>query len=215
MNTRLASWSAAGVLAPCAVLLILWAPQIAYAAGPWYVAPGGNDLSDCLSPATPCGTLNGAIGKASAGDTIYVATGTYTGTVDNVVSIDRNITLSGGWDSTFAQQTGLSTIDGQGARRGIYNSAVATIDRFLIQNGLATLSGGYMDGGGVLNSGGTLTLDHCVVRANTATTYGGGAASPAMGTALFSMTPLSYPTRHPAAAEFTRLAATLRLTTVR
>ncbi|HRE26125.1 MAG TPA: hypothetical protein PK954_05800, partial [Anaerolineales bacterium] len=51
----------------------------ARAQGPWYVAPSGSDGNSCLSPAAPCATLNGAIGKSSAGDTIRVAEGTYTG----------------------------------------------------------------------------------------------------------------------------------------
>ena len=48
----------------------------------WYVAPGGNDGSDCLSPATPCATINGALQKPdqslAPGDTIRVAVGVYT-----------------------------------------------------------------------------------------------------------------------------------------
>ena len=44
------------------------------AAGPWYVAVTGSDMEgDCLSVLTPCATINGAIGKASPGDTIYVS----------------------------------------------------------------------------------------------------------------------------------------------
>ena len=43
------------------------------AAGPWYVAPGGDDsLNDCLSDTTPCATINGAIAKATSGDEIRV-----------------------------------------------------------------------------------------------------------------------------------------------
>ena len=59
--------------------------ETARAAGPWYVAPGGNDSNSCLSTAEPCATINVAIGKAFGGDTIYVATGTYTSTGDEVV----------------------------------------------------------------------------------------------------------------------------------
>ena len=54
--------------------MILLAIRPIRAAGPWYVAPGGDDGNDCLSPATPCATINGAVSKASPGDTIYVAT---------------------------------------------------------------------------------------------------------------------------------------------
>jgi parallel beta-helix repeat protein len=144
-------------------------PQAARAAGPWYVAPGGNDADDCLSLATPCATINGAIGKATAGDTIYVAEGIYTGTGSEVVFINKNITLSGGWDATFAAQTGLSTLDGQGARRGVTvnNSVVAGLQRFQVTNGSAT------DGGGIYTVG-TLTVADGLVTGNTALKFGGG-----------------------------------------
>ncbi|MCX7854640.1 MAG: right-handed parallel beta-helix repeat-containing protein [Anaerolineae bacterium] len=45
-----------------------------------YVAPNGNDNNNCLSPATSCRTITAATRKATAGDTIYVAAGTYSKT---------------------------------------------------------------------------------------------------------------------------------------
>ena len=61
----------------------------------WYVAPPplGNDANDCSSLATPCATLGAAIGKASAGDTINIATGTYTENV--TVAIPLNFVGAG------------------------------------------------------------------------------------------------------------------------
>ncbi|MGZ5437558.1 MAG: right-handed parallel beta-helix repeat-containing protein [Pyrinomonadaceae bacterium] len=62
------------------------------AAGPWYVnSTTGNDSFDCLTPATACQTINAAIGKASAGDTINVAAGTY----NESVAINKTLTLRG------------------------------------------------------------------------------------------------------------------------
>ena len=114
--------------------------QPGHAAGPWYVAPDGSDGNNCLSPATACATINGAIGKASSGDTIYVAMGTYTGTGDEVVLLNKSATLSGGWDGTFTTQSGTSTIDGQSALRGIFVNAgvIAIVESLNIQNGSAT-----------------------------------------------------------------------------
>ena len=92
MRTHIRSYSAIIVLLLTAVMLISLFSVPARAAGPWYVAPTGSDASSCLSPGSPCATINGAIGKASSGDTIYVATGTYTsGSGNEVVLIDKDI----------------------------------------------------------------------------------------------------------------------------
>jgi uncharacterized repeat protein (TIGR01451 family) len=63
----------------------------AWAGGPWFVSPSGNNGNSCLSPGTACLTIDGAIGKASAGDTINVAAGTY----NEQVLIDKTLTLLG------------------------------------------------------------------------------------------------------------------------
>jgi parallel beta-helix repeat protein len=145
--------------------------QPARAAGQWYVAPSGDDGNACTSPGASCATINGAIGKASSGDTIFVATGTYTGGGYEVVLIDKNITLSGGWEPGFTAQTGTSSIDGEEARRGMYvnPSVTATVDRFTVQNG-------YTDdgnGGGIYNSG-TMTMTNSTVKNNFAEYSGYG-----------------------------------------
>ena len=97
MKAHTKSWFALIVLSVTALGVIALWPRPARAAGPWYVAPGGSDGNSCLSAGSPCATINGAIGKASPGDTIKVATGTYTAsTGSEVVLIDKSITLSGG-----------------------------------------------------------------------------------------------------------------------
>jgi uncharacterized repeat protein (TIGR01451 family) len=155
-----------------ALLTIALAYQAARAAGPWYVAPDGDDGYDCLFPATACATINGAIAKASPGDTILIATGTYTDTDSAVVLLDKDVTLSGGWmwDGTLAMQSGTSIIDGEGARRDIVacGGVSATVELFVVQNGSSPDRGG-----GILN-GGSLTLDDSVVSHNTAGGEGGG-----------------------------------------
>src|SRR5512137_1219085 len=103
MRAHFKVWLAASALA-----LVTWSPQPARAAGPWYVAPGGNDSNDCLGPGSThaCASINGALNKPGfvAGDTIRMTTATYTGTGDQVVLLDKNATLSGGWNSTFSAQ---------------------------------------------------------------------------------------------------------------
>ena len=146
--------------------VIIPASQSTRAAGPWYVAPGGSDSNDCLSSTTACATINGALNKPGfvAGDTIRVATGVYTGTGEQVVQLNKSVTLSGGWDVGFTTQGGTSTIDGEGARRGmtVNNGVTAIIERFVVQNGP---SGDGFAGGGIYNTG-TLTLSNSTVRGN-------------------------------------------------
>src|SRR5262245_35915613 len=56
------------------------AVNVAYAAGPRYVAPSGSDSgNDCANSASPCATVQHAVDVASPGDVIKVATGVYTG----------------------------------------------------------------------------------------------------------------------------------------
>ncbi|MBI3151029.1 MAG: hypothetical protein HYZ21_02760 [Chloroflexi bacterium] len=151
-------------------------PQSAYAQGSavggttWYVATTGNDSNSCTAAGSPCRTINGAIEKASvSGDTIKVATGTYTGTGSEVVLIEKDIILSGGWNDGFTLRNGMSTIDAQEARRGIDSRANIIVDHFIIRNG--NVDG---EGGGISNRGFTLTLNNSIVTGNTATVHGGG-----------------------------------------
>ena len=153
--------------------IILVAFQAAAAGGPWYVAPSpsGNDGNDCLSPETACASINAAIGKASGGDTIRIAEGIYLGTGSEVVLIDKDISLEGGWDPEFASESSWSTIDGAGMRRGFHvNVGVsASIDRFAIQN--SSFTG---DGGAIRNEG-NLAISDGRIQGNTSGAGSGGA----------------------------------------
>lgn len=126
----------------------------------WFVASGGDDSNTCQSPAEPCATINGAIGKASPGDTVNVAVGSYIQSLDSdeVVLLDKDVNLSGGWDASFTGQTGLSTIDGQESRRGmtVDSGVTSLVEGFIVQNGY---------GGGVLNLG-TLIVQNSMISNN-------------------------------------------------
>jgi Zn-dependent metalloprotease len=139
--------------------------------GIWYVATTGDDVNSCSVPAEPCQTINAAIGKAQAEDTIKVAIGSYLNYSPEGVSINKSITLSGGWDADFFTQPGRSTIDGMGSNRGVTVTAgTVFLDRFIIQKGYH-----YTQGGGVYNGQpANLTLSNSIVTDNVSDWMGGG-----------------------------------------
>lgn len=161
------------VVTGLALAAMVLAFQPAAAGGPWYVAPppGGDDGNDCLNAATPCATINGALNKPGfvPGDTVLVAIGSYMGSGSEVVLLDKDAILSGGWDGDFGVQSGMSTIDGEGLRRGISvtGGVSASGHRLIAQNGFGL-------GGGVLNDRGTLTLTESIISGNASPEDGGG-----------------------------------------
>ncbi len=162
--------------------------------GYWYVSTSGSDANTCSAPDAACLTINAAVGKASADDVIRVAAGTYTGSGTQVVLVNKNMNLSGGWDVGFSIRSGISTIDGQGARGGFNIDCFrVNLDRFNITNGAnsggvtncgdLTISNStiqnnsstqYYGGGGIYNYIGSLTLNNVTVSQNTAQNSGAG-----------------------------------------
>jgi hypothetical protein len=125
----------------------------------WYVAPGGNDGSDCRSWASACETISGAVGKIEPGDIVLIEDGTY---VENLVLGDDL--------SIEAENPGMVVIDGgvAGSTVQIGAGANVTLRGVEIRNGSAT------DGGGIYCQGTLLTLDRCTVTASSALVSGGG-----------------------------------------
>jgi hypothetical protein len=151
----------------------------AYAGGVLFVAPTGNDANTCLSMSSACKTIASAVSKASTGDTIIIAAGTYT----EGVGIDKNLTLIGfGANATIINQGQIAVSN---ATVHIYDLAITHGDNdsgggFFNNGGDVTL--GYVSvlsnhanyGGGILNQMGRLSLDHTTVGGNRAISYGGG-----------------------------------------
>jgi hypothetical protein len=168
-----------------AALVLIQAPT-ARAAGPWYVSPSGDD-SDCLSWATACTAIDGALNLASSGDTIYVGAGTY---VENVY-ITQDITLLGAG-------AGSTIVDGgnAGPTLRVYQYLSATISGMTLRNGTSSSGGGLQadrnttvrvidttifdnrapgHGGGVyLAMYSVVTITNSTVISNSATMDGGG-----------------------------------------
>jgi len=183
-------------------LLGLWAVQpdaTRSAPGPLFVSPVG--AGTACTQAQPC-TLATALSQAIAGDTVYLAAGTYTGVGEAIATITQSLTLYGGWDGTASGPVGRdpalypTTLDGEGARRGVYVSGdiTVTLEGFTVTNGTAldvgaglyaqnahltlremtfysnvisTTATGDPYGGGAAVEGGTLQVEACTFRANS------------------------------------------------
>lgn len=124
--------------------LVIFGGQKTQAAGTdWYVSMTGSDENDCLSPATACLTLQAAINKASAGDTINVAAGVYPHT--GVVTVNKTLTLKGAQAGVNArvrfESDPESVLENSG---GLYVTAnEVVIDGFVVQNSTSGAFTGY------------------------------------------------------------------------
>jgi hypothetical protein len=154
-----------GLLLVGLFLLLNGTPQIARAdPSDLFVTPGGG--GDCFQ-ATPC-DLQTALDMAGAGDTIYMAEGTYAGSGGAVVTVTDSLALYGGWDGTTTTPpvrdpgSHPTTMDGEGMRRVVHisGSIAPTIDGLIITGGLGP------DGGGVYVGGASPIIQNNVITAN-------------------------------------------------
>lgn len=121
--------------------LLIFGGQRVQAADQWYVSMTGNDENDCLSPATACLTLQAAINKASAGDTINVEAGVYP--VAGVVTVNKKLTLKGAQAGVDARSRFEleSRLENSG---GLYVTANdVVIDGFQVENSTSSAFTGY------------------------------------------------------------------------
>jgi hypothetical protein len=132
----------------------------------------GNNNNTCTSVDAPCRNIQEAINKANSGDTVYMAGGTYqfsTNGSPNVVILQKDLTLSGGWNSDFTVQNEASVIDGQNLNNGILLiSGTVVVDNFTVTNSISSNSGAIY----IVN--GNFTLTKSTLRNNTATSNGAG-----------------------------------------
>src|SRR5579864_4842570 len=142
------------------ILFLALVPAAALANTKWYVdGTNGNDKNDCKSRQTACKTIGHAISLASSGDSILVATATYT----------ENLTI--GFGLKIVGSANATTIIDGGAVNTVVTvssgNADVTLSRLTIQNGSAPAGGG-------VNNSGVLSLKDCTVSGNTAVVQGGG-----------------------------------------
>jgi len=150
------------------------------ASGPLYVSTDG-----LCGGYAPCYTnVQDALLAAFPFDEILVATGTYTVPAGTVATINKTVTLLGGWDSNFTTrdpQANPTTLDAQGLGRviRITGTISPTIDGFIITGGNATGETWYpRQGGGIHTRLANPLIQNNVITNNVASTdtlgYGGG-----------------------------------------
>ncbi len=103
-------------------------------AATWYVSKMGNDANDCAAPATPCLTINAAVGKGADGDVIKITEGAFE---NENVFINKSVAISAGWDLTFSSRVGTSIIEGRTVKVDDYDDneiKSVTIDHMIIRN---------------------------------------------------------------------------------
>lgn len=132
MNAKIVT----GLLLTGFLALTLIGGRTSRAAGPWFVSPAGNDGNDCLTPGTACLTIQGAVNKASAGDTINVAAGTY----NENVTIAKSLFLRGAQFGVDAR--------GRAASESIITTPVPANPQMTVAfNGLISIDGFTFSGG--------------------------------------------------------------------
>jgi parallel beta-helix repeat protein len=179
---------AAGVTVVAAVLLVAGTPARAQGSSR-YVSPTGTDSGLCSYTAHPCRTVQYAVDRAVAGDTIKVAAGVYAdlnnqGGLAQVVYIDKSVTIRGGYAATgFVDppdpETNPTTLDAQEQGRVLYitGESDVTIEGLRITGGDADGLDGppYYGsaGGGIYAITATVTIQSTQIFSNTAGSGGG------------------------------------------
>ena len=153
--------------------------QAAFASQVFYASPDIVLLPDC-SASKPC-PLQTAVDNAVDGDTIIAKAGTYHSTADQVLHINKDIVIYGGWNGMVGRGMDIDPItyktilDGENERRVVLIDSDASPKLV----GMVMVYGYVKDGlgGGVSiqnSTGGNVMLDKCWVQNNYAGWYGGG-----------------------------------------
>lgn len=163
-----------------------------------YVSASGVDSGTCSNSASPCRTIQYAVDQAANQDEVRIATGVYTGMVDQagllqIVYVAKPITLRGGYappNWTTSDPVANPTIldaETQGRVMTIIGAEGVTVEGLRLMNGRSSglgglymgqytcgvLFGGSGAGGGVCIQDSTVTLHHTWILTNTAGTAGG------------------------------------------
>lgn len=131
----------------------------------------GSPVHPTVFRATNVTSLNTALASATHHDTILLAAGNYT--ITKAIVPTCSMTISGGWNTSFTDQTGMSSI----VANSVTNAVINIPHYYELNLDHVEISGGNntsIDGGGAIYScGQNLTLNQCYFHANTASAFGG------------------------------------------
>ena len=158
-------------------------------------------LQGCLAEhnGTLYTTVQAAVNAAAAGDTVRVSGACgdrhTTGGPGQLLTLDKSITVQGGWNSAFTVRDTAATptyLDAAGLGRVVYiNDAVApTLDGLVLRNGSAARLGGgpagWDAGGGLYINGAAPVLRQVDITTNSSPDIGGGVYLNSASTAAFT-----------------------------
>ena len=141
-----------------------------------YVAQDGDDGNQCDSVAERCASVQHALDVAQPGDEIRVSTGNYADADGTVATVEKTVSLLGGWNSGFtSRDPGLypTVLDAEGNGRVVTvngeREISPTIDGFVIRGGNAGQEEEFPGrGGGIFSKGSNARILNNVIVSNVA-----------------------------------------------
>jgi hypothetical protein len=129
------------LLSGIALLMLLMVQSTSAQSTTWYVATSGSNTSTCGSSASPCASVQYVLdNKVSAGHTIIVNPGTYSGGITlNNSSRHANVTIT----TTDAVKSGLGTFT-RGIPSGTDNRPYFSAGRLVIGDGVRGVTAEYL-----------------------------------------------------------------------
>ncbi|NBC18979.1 MAG: hypothetical protein GVY18_16890, partial [Bacteroidetes bacterium] len=142
-----------------------------------YVATTGSDTdNDCTDPGAPCATLDHAVTVSGPGDTIDVASGTYT---EAGITLNKSLTITGAGATATTVQAAAQPGSASDRLFFIVSGVTVSLSDVTMSNGVAFGE----DGGGILvESSASLTVQRSILRGHRAFDAEGGG----LGGAIYS-----------------------------
>jgi hypothetical protein len=169
------------VIVAVTAAIILFIPVTGVEAANLFAAHDGG--GNACSQASPCTHIE-ALSQADAGDSLYLAGGTYTAASGGaILAVPATMAIRGGWDRTITTppvvkpDKNVTVLDGLGTQRAVrLTSDTATLlEGLTIRNGFHLYSGGGIYGSSAVLVLRSVRVEQCGVDSgDTSNTRGGG-----------------------------------------